>query len=59
VVTSAVSGLRMLGWGIGGLALAGAGVASLAVVVARRAGWSPGLAPDEHAPDGEGAKASA
>jgi AAA family ATP:ADP antiporter len=49
VVTSAVSGLRMLGWGIGGLALLGAGVATLAAVVARRAGWSPDLAPDERA----------
>ena len=49
VVTSAVSGLRMLGWGIGGLALAGVGVATLAALVARRAGWSPDLAPDEHA----------
>jgi AAA family ATP:ADP antiporter len=49
VVTSAVSGLRMLGWGIGGLALAGAGIATLAVIVSRRAGWSPDLAPDEHA----------
>ncbi|OOG37387.1 MFS transporter [Rhodanobacter sp. C05] len=49
VVTSAVSGLRMLGWGVGGLALLGAGVAALAAVVARRAGWSPDLAPDEHA----------
>ncbi|WEN16915.1 MFS transporter [Rhodanobacter sp. AS-Z3] len=48
VVTSAVSWLRMLGWGVGGLALAGAGVAALAAVVARRAGWSPDLAPDEH-----------
>lgn len=47
VVTSAVSGLRLLGWGIGGLALLGAGVAALATVVARRAGWSPDLAPDE------------
>ncbi len=59
VVTSAVSGLRLLGWGIGGLALAGAGVAALAAVVARRAGWSPDLAPDEHVPVGEGTKASA
>jgi AAA family ATP:ADP antiporter len=49
VVTSAVSGLRTLGWGIGGLALAGAGIATLAVIVSRRAGWSPDLAPDEHA----------
>jgi AAA family ATP:ADP antiporter len=48
VVTSAVSWLRMLGWGIGGLALAGAGIAALAAVVARRAGWSPDLAPEEH-----------
>ncbi|HEY0198026.1 MAG TPA: MFS transporter [Rhodanobacter sp.] len=47
VVTSAVSGLRMLGWGISGLALLGAGVAALAAVVSRRAGWSPDLAPDE------------
>ena len=57
LVTSAVSGLRMLGWGIGGLALAGAGVAALATVVARRAGWSPDLAPDEHATIAGGAKA--
>jgi AAA family ATP:ADP antiporter len=48
VVTSTVSGLRMLGWSIGGLALLGAGVAALATVVSRRAGWSPDLAPDEH-----------
>ncbi|EIL98477.1 NTP/NDP exchange transporter [Rhodanobacter thiooxydans] len=59
VVTSAVSGLRMLGWGVAGLALAGAGVATLATVVARRAGWSPDLAPDEQAPVDKGAKASA
>jgi ATP:ADP antiporter, AAA family len=49
VVTSAVSGLRMLGWGIGGLALLGAGVAALAAVVSRRAGWSPDLAPEHPA----------
>ncbi|MEP6897359.1 MAG: MFS transporter [Rhodanobacter sp.] len=49
VVTSSVSCLRMLGWGVGGLALLGAGVAALATVVSRRAGWSPDLAPDEHA----------
>ncbi|WP_460878336.1 NTP/NDP exchange transporter [Rhodanobacter koreensis] len=48
VVTSAVSGLRLLGWGVGGLALLGAGVAALATVVARRAGWSPDLAPEGH-----------
>jgi AAA family ATP:ADP antiporter len=59
VVTSAVSGLRMLGWGVGGLALAGVGVATLAAVVARRAGWSPDLAPDEHARAGGEVKASA
>jgi len=59
VVTSAVSGLRMLGWGVGGLALAGAGVAALAAVVARRAGWSPDLAPDGPAAARERAQASA
>ncbi len=53
VVTSAVSGLRVLGWGVGGVALAGTGVAALAVVVARRAGWSPDLAPDEQIHDSE------
>ncbi len=46
-VTSAVSGLRLLGMGIGGLALAGAGVAALASWVSARAGWSPDLAPDQ------------
>jgi len=59
VVTSAVSGLRVLGWGVGGLALAGAGVATLAVVVARRAGWSPDLAPDDHMPAAKETKAPA
>lgn len=55
VVTSAVSGLRTLGWGISGLALLGAGVAALAAVVSRRAGWSPDLAPDEYVRvDGKG-----
>ena len=49
LVTSAVNGLHILGLGIGGLALLGSGVAALATVVARRAGWSPDLAPDEHA----------
>jgi len=48
-VTSAVSGLRMLGVGVTGLALAGTGVAVLATWVSRRAGWSPDLAPDEPA----------
>jgi AAA family ATP:ADP antiporter len=59
VVTSAVSGLRMLGWGVGGLALLGTGVAALATVVASRAGWSPDLAPDEHARIGEDGASSA
>ncbi len=49
VVTIAVSGLRSLGWGIGGLALLGSAVAALAAVAARRAGWSPDLAPEERA----------
>jgi AAA family ATP:ADP antiporter len=49
LVTSAVSGLRMLGWGVGGLALLGTGVAAMAAVVARRAGWSPDLAPEDPA----------
>ncbi|MEO8811133.1 MAG: MFS transporter [Rhodanobacter sp.] len=53
LVTSAVSGLRMLGWGIGGVALLGAGVAALATVVASRAGWSPDLAPEEPVPEPE------
>ncbi|MEO9077755.1 MAG: MFS transporter [Rhodanobacter sp.] len=53
VVTSAVSGLRMLGWGVSGLALLGAGVATLAAVVSRRAGWSPDLEPDEHVRTGD------
>lgn len=48
VVTVAVSGLRGLGWGVGGLALLGFGVATLATAVSRRAGWSPDLAPEEH-----------
>ncbi len=59
VVTSAVSGLRMLGWGVGGVALIGTGVAALATVAARRAGWSPDLAPDEHAHDSGAGKAQA
>jgi AAA family ATP:ADP antiporter len=58
VVTSGVNGLRALGLGVGGLALAGAGVAALATIVARRAGWSPDLAPDEHVPAAKAAKAS-
>ena len=59
VVTSAVSGLRMLGWGVGGVALVGTGVAALATVVARRAGWSPDLAPDEKMHDSEVGKTQA
>ncbi|MEW9625015.1 NTP/NDP exchange transporter [Rhodanobacter geophilus] len=50
VVTSGVSGLRLLGVGVTGLALAGAGVAVLATWVSRRAGWSPDLAPESPAP---------
>ena len=46
VVTSAVSGLRALGLGFGMLALLGAGVAGISAIVARRAGWSPDLAPE-------------
>jgi ATP:ADP antiporter, AAA family len=49
-VTSAVSGLRLLGVGVTGLALAGAGVAVLATWVSRRAGWSPDLAPESAVP---------
>ena len=48
VVTSAVSGLRAVGVGVAGLALLGTGVAIGAAVVARRAGWSPDLAPEDH-----------
>jgi AAA family ATP:ADP antiporter len=59
VVTSAVNGLRALGLGVSGLALAGAGVAALATIVARRAGWSPDLAPDDQAPVEKAAKAPA
>ena len=47
LVTSAVSGLRVLGVGVTGLALAGVGVAALATWVSRRAGWSPDLAPEK------------
>jgi AAA family ATP:ADP antiporter len=47
MVTSAVSGMRAFGWGVGGMALVGTGVAALAAVVARRAGWSRDLAPEE------------
>ena len=47
LVTTGINGLHLLGLGVGGLALLGAGVSSLAPAVARRAGWSPDLAPDE------------
>jgi AAA family ATP:ADP antiporter len=47
VVTSAFSGLRMLGWGVAGLALLGAGVATVATVIAQRAGWSSDLEPEQ------------
>jgi AAA family ATP:ADP antiporter len=53
VVTSGVSGLRMLGLGVAGLALVGAGVAAGAAVVARRAGWAPDLAPEGSPPDAD------
>lgn len=46
-VTSAVSGLHLLGVGVAGLALGGAGIAALATWVSTRAGWSPDLAPEE------------
>ncbi len=46
LVTSAVSGLRAVGVGVAGMALLGTGVAAAAAVVARRAGWSPDLAPE-------------
>lgn len=46
LVTSGVNGLHALGAGVVGLALGGTGVAAVATVLARRAGWSPDLAPD-------------
>ena len=46
LVTSSVNGLHAFGLGVAGLALLGTGVAALATAVARRAGWSPDLAPD-------------
>ncbi len=58
VVTSAISGLRLLGLGVGALALLGSGVAALSAVVARRAGWSPDLAPELPAPAGNAEPAS-
>jgi AAA family ATP:ADP antiporter len=53
VVTSAVNGLRLVGLGVGGVALLGAGVATLATWVATRAGWSADLAPEQLASSGE------
>ncbi len=47
LVTTAVTELRALGWGVSGMAMLGAGVAALAAIVARRAGWSTELAPEE------------
>ena len=47
LVTTGVNGLHLLGLGVSGLALLGTGISALAGVVARRAGWSPDLAPDE------------
>lgn len=46
LISSGVNGLRAAGFGVAGLALAGMGVATLASAVARRAGWSPDLAPE-------------
>ena len=51
LVTSAVTGLRAVGVGIAGFALLGTAVAAGAAVVARRAGWSPDLAPETSAAD--------
>ena len=53
VVTSGMNGLRLLGLGVGGIALIGAGVAAMATWVAARAGWSADLAPDQPAGSGE------
>ncbi|TAL85109.1 MAG: MFS transporter [Rhodanobacter sp.] len=58
VVTSAVSGLRVLGLGVGALALLGSAVAGLSAVVARRAGWSPDLEAELPAPAGNAATVS-
>ena len=55
LVTTGVNGLHLLGLGVSGLALLGTGMSTLATVVARRAGWSPDLAPDEPARSDGGA----
>jgi AAA family ATP:ADP antiporter len=47
LVTSGVSGLGKLGVGVAGMALVGALVSSASVWVARRAGHSPDLLPEE------------
>jgi len=47
LVTSSVNGLRAFGFSVVGLALVGTSVAAVAAVVARRAGWSADLAPEE------------
>ena len=47
IVTSGVSGLRAFGFSVAGLALVGTGVAAIAAAVARRAGRSADLAPEE------------
>lgn len=47
--TSSVSGMIALGASVGGMALFGAGVSAVAVWVARRAGQSPDLLPEEPA----------
>lgn len=48
LVTGGVNGMRAFGFGVAGLALVGVGVAAAAAVVARRAGWSADLAPEQH-----------
>ncbi len=53
LVTGGVNGLHALGMGIVGLALVGTGVATAATLVARRAGWSPDLAPEAQAQSSE------
>jgi len=55
LVTTGINGLHLLGLGVSGLALLGTGISALATVVARRAGWSPDLTPDELLRDERGA----
>nr|WP_092703854.1 MFS transporter [Rhodanobacter glycinis] len=47
VVTSGVSALGKLGMGVAGMALIGAGISGVATWVARRAGQSPDLLPED------------